>query len=97
MKMDLPGQPGTESEVEGFPRLSSPAFWAISASGIYFVPADAPKTVRYFDFSTRQIRRIFEVEKDFGGRLSVSPDGRWLLYSQYGDATGDIMLVDHFH
>jgi Tol biopolymer transport system component/DNA-binding winged helix-turn-helix (wHTH) protein len=95
-KVALPAQPGTESEVEGFPRLSSPNFWTFSANGIYFVPADAPKSVRYFDFATRRIRPIFEADKDFGGGLSLSPDGRWLLYSQYGDVTGDIMLVDHF-
>ena len=59
-------------------------------------PADAPRSLRYFDFATRQIRPIFEVDKDFSSGLSVSPDGRWILYSQVGDESGDIMLVDHF-
>jgi hypothetical protein len=36
------------------------------------------------------------VDKDFLRGLSLSPDGRWILYSQIGDASGDIMLVDHF-
>jgi hypothetical protein len=36
------------------------------------------------------------VDKDFGDGISVSPDGRWILYSQMGDASGDIMFVDHF-
>jgi Tol biopolymer transport system component/tRNA A-37 threonylcarbamoyl transferase component Bud32 len=93
----LPGQPGTESEVDGLPRLRDSGLWTLSPGGIYFVPAEAPRTLRYFDFATRQIRRIFDVDKDFGGGLSISPDGRWILYSQHGDLSGDIMLVDHFH
>ena len=96
-KVALPGQPGTESEVDGLPRLSDADLWTLSPGGIYFVPAEAPRSLRYFDFASRQIRPIFEVDKDFGSGLSVSPDGRWILYSQVGDVTGDIMLVDHFH
>ena len=96
-KVALPGQPGTESEVEGLPRLSSPSLWTLSPGGIYFVPADAPRSLRYFDFASKQIRTIFEVDKDFASGPSVSPDGRWILYSLVGDTSGDIMLVEHFH
>jgi Tol biopolymer transport system component len=61
------------------------------------VPADAPRSLRYFDFASKQTRQIFEVDRNFGSGLSVSPDGRWILYSQIGDINKDIMLVDHFH
>jgi Tol biopolymer transport system component/DNA-binding winged helix-turn-helix (wHTH) protein len=96
-KVPVPGQPGTESEVAGLPRLNGPDDWTLSPGGIYFVPAEAPRSVRYFDFASKQIRPIFEVDKGFGGGFSVSPDGRWILYSQDRSVTGDIMLVDHFH
>ena len=96
-KVALPAQPGTESEVDGLPRLSNAGFGPSLRGGIYFVPAEAPRSLRYFDFATRQIRPIFEVDKDFASGLSVSPDGRWILYSQVGDVNSDIMLVDHFH
>jgi hypothetical protein len=71
--------------------------WAVAAGGIYFVPDEAPKSVRYFDFASKHIRPIFEVDRNFGSGLSVSPDGRWIMYSQFGDVNSDIMLVDHFH
>jgi Tol biopolymer transport system component len=96
-KVALLGQPGTESEVNGLPRLNDAGDWSLSSGGIYFVPADAPRSLRYFDFASKQIRPIFEADKDFGGGLSVSPDGRWIMYSLVGDETSDIMIVDHFH
>jgi hypothetical protein len=83
--------------VGGVPRLRSSELWTVSAGGIYFVPEEAPKSVRYFDFASKQIRPILEVDKDFDQGLSVSPDGRWIIYSQVGDVNSDIMLVDHFH
>ena len=96
-RVALPGQPGAESEVDGLPRLRNCDRWRLSSSGIYFVSDEAPRSLRYFDFATRQIRKIFEVDTDFSAGLSVSPDGRWILYSQARDANGDIMLVEHFH
>ena len=95
-KAVLSGQPGTESEVDGLPRVSFYNRWTLSPTGIYFVPAEAPRSLRYFDFATRQIRPIFAVDNDFSGGLSISPDGRWILYSQESDINSDIMLVDHF-
>jgi Tol biopolymer transport system component/DNA-binding winged helix-turn-helix (wHTH) protein len=93
----LPAQPGTESKVDGMLRIREAELWTLSRSGIYFVPDEAPRSLRYFDFATRQIRPILEVDRDFDSGLSVSPDGRWILYSQAADVSSDIMLVDHFH
>jgi hypothetical protein len=56
----------------------------------------APRSLRYFDFTSKQIRPIFEEEWKFGHGLSISPDGRWIIYSQIRDVNADIMLVDHF-
>jgi len=96
-KTALPGQPGRESAVDGLPRVRHPGLWTLFQGGIYFVPAEAPRSVRYYDFTSKQIRPIFEADKDFYSGLSVSPDGRWILYSQESDVNGDIMLVNHFH
>ncbi|MGB7462735.1 MAG: hypothetical protein WBW14_07555, partial [Candidatus Acidiferrum sp.] len=95
-KVALQAQPGAESEVDGLPHVSGSNLWALSPGGIYFVAAEAPRSLRYFDFATGQIRPVFEMDNNFGGALSVSPDGRWILYSQAGETNSDIMLVDHF-
>jgi dipeptidyl aminopeptidase/acylaminoacyl peptidase len=95
-KTALSGQPGTQSEVDGLPRLRASGLWTLSPGGIYFVPAEAPRSVRYFDLASKQTRQIFEADKNLDYGLSVSPDGRWILYSQESDVNSDIMLVDHF-
>jgi Tol biopolymer transport system component/DNA-binding winged helix-turn-helix (wHTH) protein len=94
---NLPPQPGTVSKVDGMPRISGAELWTLSRAGIYFVAADAPRSLRYFDFATRQVRPIFEVDKDFESGLSISADDRWIMYSLVGDENSDVMLVDHFH
>ena len=96
-RMALQAGSGMESEVEGLPRILDSELWTLSPRGIYFVPAAAPRSVRYFDLETRQVHSVFEAEKDLRGGLSVSPDGHWILYSQVTDTNSDIMLVDHFH
>jgi len=65
-----------------------PSGWSFQAGSI--------SCHHYFDFSTKKIRKIFDARKDFGDALSVSPDGRWLLYAQQDEENTDIMLVENF-
>jgi Tol biopolymer transport system component/DNA-binding winged helix-turn-helix (wHTH) protein len=89
---------GTESRVEGVPPLSFLANWDIVQSGVYFFPMDDILTLNYFDFSTRKVRPIFKISGGgaFPG-LSVSPDGRYILYPELDDYHSDIMLIENFH
>jgi Tol biopolymer transport system component/DNA-binding winged helix-turn-helix (wHTH) protein len=89
-------RPGTESIVDGLPPVWLHSLWTTAPGGIYFVPADSRRSLRYFDFATKRIRPIFEIQKDFNHGLSISPDGRWILYSQLDEVNSDIMLVQHF-
>jgi Tol biopolymer transport system component len=88
-------RPNSQPLAKGLPRVSNWTLWAVTNQGIYFVPADSPRSLCYFDFTSKQVREIFKVEKNFDNGLSVSPDGRWLLYSQIDEENSDIMLVDH--
>jgi Tol biopolymer transport system component len=87
---------GTESVLRGMPAVLDASEWTVVPGGISFVPADAPRAVRHFDFATKQVRQIFEVNKGFQDSLSVSPDGRWILYTQREPDSADIMLVEYF-
>ena len=66
--------------------------------GIYFASAEAPQSLRYFDFAGRQIREIFTLHRDLRSGLCGSL--RMAVRSSmcnWDDVSGDIMLVDHFH
>ena len=68
--------------------------------GIYFItPArtGAPAAIRLFDFASAQVRRLMTLTKPPRPGLDVSPDGKWLLYSQLDHAGSDLMLVENFH
>ena len=88
---------GAELAVAGMPAMFSPCHYTVAPGGIYFVPADRPHSVRYFEFNSKKVRQLFETDKDLDCGLSVSPDGRWILYAQLDEYNRDIMLVDHFH
>ena len=89
-------QPGTSFAVKGMPAVNGPSFYTVVPGGIYFAPLNASKSIQHFDFTSRQVRKIFDLDKEYANSPSVSPDGRWVLYAQPTEENSDIMLVDHF-
>jgi Tol biopolymer transport system component len=77
--------------------------WTVAAHGIYYfdfaVESGAPKPVKFYSFKTGKTNHVGTVEAsvsaDYPG-ISVSPDGRWLLYSYVANVSSDLMMVDHF-
>ena len=54
--------------------------------------------IKFLKLGRKQIRQIATLSKpeyDWGG-LSLSPDGKWLAYSQVDDTPADILLVENF-
>ena len=77
--------------------------WTVTSKGIYYfdfsVAPNQPKPVKFYSFKTEGINQVARVEAtvsaDYSG-ISVSPDGRWLLYSFIANTSSDLMMVDHF-
>jgi hypothetical protein len=76
--------------------------FAVIKEGIYFVSrpnAAGHYSIQFFDFATKRIRFISTIESEMDQYLpvlSVSPDGRWILYSQIEQEDSDLMLVENF-
>jgi hypothetical protein len=88
---------GEEREVLG--ALSYWSNFAVADQGIYFIPRfewAAGSSIQFFNFANETIRPIAATEKPVFRGLSVSPDGRWILYSQADQGGSDLMLVENF-
>jgi Tol biopolymer transport system component/DNA-binding winged helix-turn-helix (wHTH) protein len=72
--------------------------WTVMASGIYFekVEATRPASVHFFDFATRRTDKMidFAGAPEPGGGFVMSPDRRWLLYTERKYFNVDIMVID---
>jgi serine/threonine protein kinase len=87
---------GTEYPVPSMPLMSVAWNWTVAHDGIYFFPANDFKRLSFYSFTTKQVRPIMKTLGMVVFGSSVSPDGRYILYAQVDEATGDIMLVNDF-
>jgi Tol biopolymer transport system component len=92
----MPRDGGEETQVlESVHKLA----FAIVNDGIYFVPrpdSAGRHSIQFFNFGTKRIRSIATIEMLISEFLSVSPDGRSILYSQADQVGSDLMLVENF-
>ena len=67
--------------------------------GIYFIAVHGPDglhSILFFDFATEETAVVLaSVERPAEG-LSVSPDGKYILFARYDALNDDIMLVENF-
>ena len=94
----IPLQGGQETEVlkdvegGGWPN------WGVGADGIYFLRfGKFPLvTIDFFEFATGKIMPIWTLEKEPGWGLSLSHDGKSIVYVQSEFSESNIMLVKNF-
>ena len=89
---------GAEAPLTGLPRIRYEDSWAATAGGIYYTDSlSQPVRVNFYDLASRSTRTLMTLKDTpvpgAGPGISVSPDGRWLLYGQPGDESSEIMLV----
>jgi hypothetical protein len=71
---------------------------AFTDHGVYFVDmcgGGRCKKIDYLDFATGNTKTVVATGK-LGAGLSISPDGRFLLYNQVDQSGTDLMLVENF-
>jgi eukaryotic-like serine/threonine-protein kinase len=97
----IPVAGGEERQVPELVDAGYWRYWAVHDSGIYFVApvASARPAIKFFSFITHAVAQLGVLERDpLQGPpgLTISPDGRWLLYAQVDQSVSDLMLVENF-
>jgi Tol biopolymer transport system component len=74
--------------------------WVVGENGVYYLdPNDRERRLRYLDLATRRITILMTVPKLLGTTsrgISLSPDGRNLLWVQTDSSNTDLMMIENF-
>jgi hypothetical protein len=92
----MPMSGGEESQV--LPSVAWRAFSLVN-EGMYFIPepgADGKSSIQFLSFATAKVKTVAPISGWPGTGLSVSPDGRSILFSQFDEGGSDLMLVENF-
>jgi hypothetical protein len=81
--------------------LSSVVFrnFALVDNGMYFIPEPGPDgkySIQFLNQATRKTEIVAKIQGPPDRGLSVSPDRRYLLYTQRDQAGSDLMLIENF-
>jgi dipeptidyl aminopeptidase/acylaminoacyl peptidase len=98
----VPVEGGEEIMVLNQPKAGYWGYWAVADDGIYFVDPDAKPqaAIEFFSFATSRVTQVGALDKSpykWVAGLAVSPDGRWILYSQIDQIDNNIVLVENFN
>ena len=73
--------------------------WTVGKDGIYFFRAPdkmGQSDICFYEFATRQIRKVLTIQRPVNNHIAVSPDGQTILYPQFDESGTDLMLVENF-
>jgi Tol biopolymer transport system component len=86
-----------ERPVAGLESVRDSRQFAVTRRGAYFLGADQPPwIIRFYNFANRRVTPVAHIDKEvqFGSPdLSVSPDDRWLLFTQLDQSGSDIIML----
>ena len=78
--------------------------WAVAADAIWFLDTshrapDRMVPLQWFSFRTRKLVQAALLSRVSGGntpQFSVTPDGRWVAWTQLDHQDADLMMIDNF-
>ena len=97
----VPAAGGEETRVLG--PVGALAF-AFAAEGLYFIDigtrlygGSTGNSLKFFSFAKGTAEKVTDIKLNPQVGLSISPDGRYVLFAQIDPFVCDLMLVENFH
>jgi Tol biopolymer transport system component len=97
----LPTGGGKETPLFDFYQKNYSRMWTVTNEGIYFaVPeSSARSTIKFFNFASGSQKTVVEIEGNLRSNVSgltLSPNGRWLLFPLVAQYGSDLMMIEDF-
>jgi Tol biopolymer transport system component len=96
----VPADGGEEIPVLDAGSIYNAFTFCVTASGIYFAgaPDPASRTVplKLYRFADGRTVELGHFDKPLSLHMSISPDEKWLLYTQLDSSVDDLVLVENF-
>jgi Tol biopolymer transport system component len=96
----VPADGGEETSIPQVPNINSVLAFCVTTSGIYFAGTPDPATrsvpLKLYRFADGKIVKLGNLDKDLWLHLTVSPDEKWVLYTQLDSSVDDLALVEDF-
>ena len=84
-----------EEQVAGVPKPFDPSYWSIVASGIYVI--DGNGDLLFYKFDQGSVTKVLHDARFITDwSMTVSPDGREIVWAQIDEHHADLMLVENF-
>jgi Tol biopolymer transport system component/DNA-binding winged helix-turn-helix (wHTH) protein len=95
----MPISGGEETEILKDVGMGGWPDWALSPEGIYFLKFGkfTDVSVEFLEFATAKTYRLWTLQKEPGWGLSLSSNGKSIVYIQDEFAQSNLMLVKNFH
>jgi Tol biopolymer transport system component len=94
----LPIDRGEAAAEEIAPSLLSIHTFGVTDKGVYYIARRTENRypLRFYDAATRKDSVVWSLDNLPAACCSISPDGRYLLFSQVDVAGSDLRLIDNF-
>lgn len=89
----VPVDGGDETQV--LPRINEFGF-CLTPKGILFSGGERSQGIEFLNFATGKTQPFFQPERQITVGMSLSPDGRHVLFPQRESSGSDLMLVENF-
>jgi len=97
----MPAAGGAEAPLFDFHQKNYSRVWTVAGEGVYFAVASSKtkSSIKFFNFSTGAEKTVAEVDHVLPSSVSgltISPDGRWLLFPLFARRGSDLMMIENF-